>query len=80
MTGKIERTFVVAHSAVVNYRTRVTMAVPADIADDPHAIRLWLERSDAYSDGYQWSDAFDPTTDKTNVASSEIDGVDFDTD
>lgn len=78
MSGTVERTFVVAHSAVVNYRTKVTMGVPSDIADDPDAIRMWLEQSDAYSGDYQWSDAFNPATDQTNVTASEIDGVDFD--
>lgn len=77
MPEMTERTFTVAHSAVEHYRTKVTMDVPANIADDPHALKLWLESHDPQAGEYTWTDAFDPTTDLTGVDASEIDGVDF---
>lgn len=80
MAEMTERTFTVAHSAVVHYRTSVTMDVPADIADDPHALKLWLESHDPQAGEYAWTDAFNPLDDETGVDASEIDGVDFSTD
>lgn len=73
-----ERTFTVAHSAVMHYRTRVTMKVPSDIAEDPAALKLWLESAEAPTGTeYRWEDAFDPAVDCTGGDAAEIDGVDF---
>lgn len=80
MSDMVTKTFVVAHSAVKQYRTRVEMAVPAAISDDPNAIHAWLNTAEAQSQNYLWTDAFDPKDDCVNTDSAEIDGVDFDID
>lgn len=79
MNETVERTFVVSHSALQTYRTQVTADVPVSLADDPEKIRAWLESGEDDAEPYTWKDAFNPYTDRVDVKSAEIDGVDFDT-